>query len=75
MIAVECTGNEDSLMNCSHLDLNEGSMDSSFYFVSVQYDGDECTDHDVRIAGGPNAKEGLVEVCLSGVWGTLCGNK
>ena len=85
MTTVECTGIEDSLTNCSHK--QEGFCHYTS-FVRVQCDGDECdgdecdgddldecTDNDVRIAGGPNATEGRVEVCLSGVWGTVCGNK
>ena len=75
MITVDCTGNEDSLMNCFHQDLDEGYKNECNYFVSVQCYGDECTDNDVRIDGGPNETEGRVEVCLSGVWGTVCGNK
>ena len=74
MTTVECTGNEDSLIDCPH------KQEDPLYclinsFVRVQCDGDECTDNDVRIAGGLNAKEGRIEVCLSGVWGIVCGNK
>ena len=80
MTTVECTGNEGSLINCSHK--QEGYCHYTS-FVRVKCDGDEsdeddsdeCTDNDVRIAGSLNATEGRVEVCLSDVWGTVCGNK
>ena len=72
MTVVECTGNEDSLINCDNKQEGDCHYTS---FVRTQCDGDDCTDNDIRIAGGPNSKEGQVEVCLSGVWGTVCGNK
>ena len=31
-----------------------------------------CTHIAVRIVGGSNNREGRVEVCLNGIWGTVC---
>lgn len=33
-----------------------------------------CTEGDLRLEGGQNDMEGLVEVCLEGGWGTVCAN-
>ena len=33
----------------------------------------DCTHGDVRLANGSSALEGRVEVCINGVWGTICG--
>ena len=32
-----------------------------------------CTDGDVRLFGGRNEFEGLIELCYEGDWGTVCG--
>ena len=32
-----------------------------------------CTHGSVRLIGGSNEREGTVEVCLNGTWGTICG--
>ena len=34
-----------------------------------------CTHGSVRLIGrGSNEREGTVEVCLNGTWGTICGD-
>ena len=33
-----------------------------------------CTNGDVRLQNGFNAREGNVEVCVDGFWGTVCSN-
>ena len=31
-----------------------------------------CTDGNLRLIGGQSPNEGRVEVCLDGLWGTVC---
>ena len=32
----------------------------------------ECDENSVRLVGGNSSLEGLVEVCINGVWGRVC---
>ena len=32
----------------------------------------DCTDGEVRLVGGQNDAEGRVEICVSGIWGSVC---
>ena len=33
-----------------------------------------CANGDIRLSGGVNDYEGLVEICYNATWGTVCDN-
>ena len=67
---VECTGDEDYLINCT---FNQDYYCWE-YFAQVQCLEGECTKGEVRLVGGVNETDGRVEVCLFGYWGKVCEN-
>ena len=40
--------------------------------MAFHYLGQSCTHGEIRLVGGTSAREGRVEVCVSGTWGTVC---
>ena len=36
---------------------------------------ENCTDNDVRLLGGNDEREGVVQICYKGVWGTVCDSQ
>ena len=34
----------------------------------------DCEEGDIRLVGDTNSMEGRIEVCYSGVWGTVCND-
>ena len=40
--------------------------------VHILVDGGTCDYGELRLVGGESEKEGRVEICVGGLWGTIC---
>ena len=66
---VGCTGNESSLFDCVYIPTHNCVH---FEDAGVSCGSASCNNSDVRLVNGFTDYEGRVEVCLNGVWGTVC---
>ena len=46
---------------------------TNIYFITYNIDPGVCEEGSMRLAGGQIEQEGRPEVCLNGVWGSICG--
>ena len=49
------------------------SLLRSFFINAVAIP--ECNDTDVRLVHGESPREGVVEICFGGKWGSVCNNE
>ena len=68
---VQCTGDEDYLVNCN---FTQDHYCWTYYHARVECMDAECVEGNVQIVGGVNETEGRVEVCLGGSWGGVCSD-
>jgi deleted-in-malignant-brain-tumors protein 1 len=75
--SLNCTGNETNLINCSHSNPslyncrshNDAGLVCQRFAMETN-----CSNGEVRLMDGSVPHEGRVEICLNGVWGSICSN-
>ena len=45
-----------------------------FFFIIASVPVQSCTNGTVRLVDGPLESAGRVEICINGLWGTVCHN-
>ena len=66
---VLCKGTEDSVLDC---DYTIARTCQHYEDAGVICQEAQCEEGDIRIADGDSESSGRVEICLYGVWGTVC---
>ena len=67
---VECNGNEARLIDCTFTSDHDCShFEDAGVSCGLET---ECEDGEVRLQSGDDDNEGRVEVCVGGLWGTVC---
>ncbi len=69
--AVQCRGTESRLIDCPAASPLGGNNCLHSMDVAVLCTEANCTDGDIRLENGTEYY-GRIEVCSSGVWGTVC---
>ena len=69
---ITCNGSESSLLTCDYTE-NTTICDHGDD-VGVQCSTTQCTNGKIRLVNGLSNLEGRVEICVEGVWGTICDN-
>ena len=67
---LQCTGNEEFLLNCTYT-LNHSCWNG---YTSVKCTVAECAEGAVHLVGGMSETEGQVEICLFGYWSKVCNS-
>uniref|UniRef100_A0A1X7TQF9 SRCR domain-containing protein n=2 Tax=Amphimedon queenslandica TaxID=400682 RepID=A0A1X7TQF9_AMPQE len=73
--ALSCSGSEESLLDCSRHTTSGASINCQSQEVAGVRCIESCTHGSVRLQGTSSHLIGEVEVCIRGVWSTVCGEK
>ncbi|CAI8032266.1 Deleted in malignant brain tumors 1 protein [Geodia barretti] len=70
---VKCRGMESNLLSCPQLQLNASHDCTHMEDVAISCTGTRrCQNGEIALAGGQYVSEGTIQICLDGVWGTVC---
>ena len=68
---VNCNGDETHLINCSSNGVGNHNC-IHFEDVGVRCSEAVCTTGEARLVDGDSQYAGRLEICVNGIWGTVC---
>uniref|UniRef100_A0A1X7T7Q6 Uncharacterized protein n=1 Tax=Amphimedon queenslandica TaxID=400682 RepID=A0A1X7T7Q6_AMPQE len=74
---LNCIGDESTLFNCSY-EISGASCgsydDAGVICQDINTIYSNCTDYDIRLVNGKMDNEGIIQICMNGVWDCTNGN-
>ena len=72
---VHCSGNEEILTNCKSEEIGNHNCSEEAGVICYGSDSDHgCNETDIRLVDGETEREGRLEICINGVWGSVCNH-
>jgi len=73
ILSHNCLHSADAGVGCEGM-VHSMNIVNIVFYLHLLFFSAQCTDGQLRLAGGNIENEGRVEICISNRWGTVCDN-